>query len=136
MKHCAAAKQHAVNWHKVSALGLCRHEEVNLIPVIDDVMQQVMPFVREGVTVYKRMYDVPHITGDSGRIEQVREHIAEAASLTLRTCQDVLPVLNWSSSFTLTHPYFMHAGAIQLDKQRSKIHAQRVHTCGSRVLAS
>lgn len=52
-------------------LGLCRHEEVDLIPVIDDVMQQVMPFVQEGVTVYKRMYDLPHITGDPGRIEQV-----------------------------------------------------------------
>lgn len=39
--------------------------------VIDDVMQQIMPFVQEGVQVYKRVYDLPLITGDSGRIEQV-----------------------------------------------------------------
>ena len=49
----------------------CRHEDVDLIPLIDDVMQQVMPFVQEGVAVYKRVYNLPHITGDSGRIEQV-----------------------------------------------------------------
>lgn len=44
---------------------------MNLIPLIDDVMQQVMPFVQEGVALYKRVYNLPHITGDSGRIEQV-----------------------------------------------------------------
>lgn len=114
---------------------VCRHEEVSLIPVIDDVMQQVMPFVQEGVVVYKRVYDLPQITGDSGRIEQVKTITEEYSRLLAKWFHETIAMDGGiASALEPTNLWQISAGAIQLDEQRSQIHTHRVHTCGSRLL--
>lgn len=67
------------------ALRACRHEGVELSAIIDDVAEQAMPSLQDGVQLCKRVYLVPRIIGDAARITQILYNVVSNACTFTRS---------------------------------------------------